>query len=161
MEFLISLLLLVSAGLLSVLAVKGLLRKPKDQSPKPGDVLTLPVVGDPGTESCSQRARLQKARLDAVALDQLSKEQAEILLSCVHYVEGVWEDAFEDDRSALPPDLRQNAVRVILTHESYLDCALALERSSLDVANRTLAKDNCYRHVVAILTQDDETENRP
>ena len=161
MEFLLSLLLLVSAGLLSVLAIKGLLRKPKDQAPKPADDLPLPAVGEPGTASGSRRARLQKAGLNALALDRLSKEQAEILLSCLHYVEGVWEDTFESDRSALPPDLRQNAVRVILTHDSYLDCALALERSNLGAANRTLPKDNCYRHVAALLAQRDGTESQP
>ena len=39
MEFLLSLLLLVSAGLLAIVAIKGLLRRPKNQAPKPADDL--------------------------------------------------------------------------------------------------------------------------
>ena len=55
MEFVTSLLLLISAILLSVIAVKGLLRKPVDQESKPAIDLPLPAVGEPGSASGPRR----------------------------------------------------------------------------------------------------------
>ena len=78
----------------------------------------LPAIGEPGTIARDQRRALKRLAIPQVDDTTLSREQAEILLDRVAYIQSVWESDLDRQMSDLSPALLDEALRIILDHDS-------------------------------------------
>ena len=151
MQLIIALVLLVCALIVTFAAVRRLeLLEAKSGDTLPAAHALLPKVGEPGTVTTEHLTLLQKAGLDQFDLSRLSGQQAPILLDAVKYLEDVWEQEFEKDRTELPRAARDKALEWVLRHESFIERAVVFEEAH-DLSNdEELPKDTCYWHVASI-----------
>ena len=71
----------------------------------------LPAVGEAGTIDRNQRRVLRRLAVPEVDIRTLSREQGEILLDCVAYIQSVWESELDRPMSDLSPNLLAQALR--------------------------------------------------
>jgi hypothetical protein len=112
----------------------------------------LPAIGTAGTVDRNQRRVLRRLAVPEIDIKSLSREQGEILLDSVAYVQSVWESELDRRMTDLSPDLLTQALRIILDHESYRERVVSWHQG-LDVEDDIIVPDDaCHvavRHHLA------------
>ena len=107
----------------------------------------LPALGEPGTIARDQRRALKRLAIPQVDVTTLSREQAEILLDCVAYIQSVWESDLDRQMSDLSPALLDEALRIILDHESYRERVITWHQGLDDDLDVFVPDDACHMAV--------------
>ena len=152
MELIVALALFACAVAVTVEAVRRLRRRPARAEDKlPTAHALLPKVGEPRSITEDQMAPLREAGLGQFDLQQLSRQQASILLDAVKYLDDVWEQEFKRNRAELPHAARDEALTWILRHESFVERVVVFEEAPGHLNDEDVPKDTCYWHVASLL----------
>jgi hypothetical protein len=113
----------------------------------------LPVAGEPGSIGKDQLRVLKKLAVPGVDYKALSKEQAEILLDCVAYVQSVWETDLQRRFSELPARSLEESLTIILDHDSYRERVVTWHQGIEDENDLFVPDDACHAAVKFHLAQ--------
>jgi len=150
-ELLLGAALLILAAWVAYRAVRTIGRRNPDT---PVTVQTrLPVAGEPGSIDKDQLRVLKKLAVPGVDYKALSKEQAEILLDCVAYVQSVWETDLQRRFSELPARSLEESLTIILDHESYRERVVTWHQGLEDENDLFVPDDACHAAVKFHLAQ--------
>jgi len=154
-ELLLGAALLILAVWIAYRAVRAIVRRTGRRKPDiPVTVQArLPVAGEPGSIGRDQRRVLKKLAVPGVDYKALSKEQAEILLDCVAYVQSVWETDLQRRFCELSARSLEESLEIILDHDSYRERVVIWHQGLEDENDLFVPDDACHAAVKFYLAQ--------